>query len=617
MSSGDGSNDKPPVLPKDVAVQVVEALEMRQNFLQLSHQKVNTTTESFLKRARDTDGPSGSKRGKLDTVGPETMIYQHHKNGVAVFSGGNNGRVSPYDAVTIPGLMMAFMTILNLIKIVSFNIYAAFQFGCLNTCYESFEAAEDVNKNISPFDYRTVRKVDNHNHDAGCGIAEILLELIKIALGRPDIVYIGRDGVRMNLADMLRSLGLTTKQLTTKEMKCKADKTIFRNFLNFRSKFTIFGHSCLRKLFLKSDNVNEGALFAEYINNVTRQIMLTGSQAVEICITVHGTHMEEWQEIANWFVRKIVDRPTCVTWLVQVPRTFHEHMKAEKGPKNTIDCFATFLANIFSPIFINSMSNNHKSEEDKNLAKFLCRVVAFDCVDYEDFDDMRQDINIQPCDWQEGNPPYFYYTFYLFKNITDINIMRSALGLNTFSYRPHSGETGNYLNLSAAFLCGQSIAHGINLQKYPALKLLYYLAQIEITVAPRSNHFLCELFHDNPLKRFFNEGLLVTLGTDDPLVFHNTINSLLEEYFHAETQFMFTDMELCEMARRSVVMSQFPNQLKSTWICRDGSSYEGETDFVNEPLKTNVSNERLLFRQIHLEKQLKLIFQAAEISLSK
>lgn len=75
-------------------------------------------------------------------------------------------------------------------------------------------------------------------------------------------------------------------------------------------------------------------------------------------------------------------------------------------------------------------------------------------------------------------------------NITSLNYLRRRLNLNTFSFRPHSGESGDVDHLAAAFLLANSINHGIRLKERPVLEYLYYLAQIGLAVSPLSNNSL-------------------------------------------------------------------------------------------------------------------------------
>ena len=64
-------------------------------------------------------------------------------------------------------------------------------------------------------------------------------------------------------------------------------------------------------------------------------------------------------------------------------------------------------------------------------------------------------------------------TYYIWANVRALNRLRASLGQNTFAFRPHCGEAGAIANLDATFLLADSINHGINLKRSPALQYLY------------------------------------------------------------------------------------------------------------------------------------------------
>jgi len=166
------------------------------------------------------------------------------------------------------------------------------------------------------------------------------------------------------------------------------------------------------------------------------------------------------------------------------------------------------------------------------LHVFLQRVVGFDSVDDESKPERRTFKKFPPPpEWSlDLNPPYSYYLYYMFANLTSLNYYRQKRGFNTLVLRPHSGEAGDTDHLSCAFLTSHSIAHGILLRKVPVLQYLFYLDQIGIAMSPLSNNALFLTYERNPFHLFFQRGLNVSLSTDDPLQFHFTKEPLIEEY---------------------------------------------------------------------------------------
>lgn len=139
--------------------------------------------------------------------------------------------------------------------------------------------------------------------------------------------------------------------------------------------------------------------------------------------------------------------------------------------------------------------------------------------------------------------------------MTAINHLRRARSLNTFAYRPHCGEAGSRDHLACAFLTAHSINHGIELSNDPVLQYLFYLTQIGLSVSPLSNNKLFLKFLQNPFPKFFRRGLNATLSTDDPLMIHLTREPLLEEYSVAAQIYDLSQIDLCEIARNSVLQS--------------------------------------------------------------
>jgi len=68
---------------------------------------------------------------------------------------------------------------------------------------------------------------------------------------------------------------------------------------------------------------------------------------------------------------------------------------------------------------------------------------------------------------------------------------------------------------------------------------------------------------DHPVKRYFDQGLMLTLNTDDPAMFGTTLN---QEYELAQREFGFTDEHLRELARNSFEASFLPPEEKLSFL---------------------------------------------------
>jgi AMP deaminase len=206
--------------------------------------------------------------------------------------------------------------------------------------------------------------------------------------------------------------------------------------------------------------------------------------------------------------------------------------------------YVLLLVNLIPDLFQPLFEVTQNPESHPKLHIFLQRVVGFDSVDDESKVERRLYRRFPgPEQWDtEQNPPYSYYIYYLFANMTSLNAWRKLRNFNTFVLRPHCGEAGDTDHLAAAFLTSQGtnkaqfhelivgISHGLLLRKTPFIQYLFYLDQIPIAMSPISNNALFLSYDRNPFHHYFRCGLNVSLSTDDPLQFHFTKEPLVEEY---------------------------------------------------------------------------------------
>mmetsp|Transcript_16488 Transcript_16488/g.44269 ORF Transcript_16488/g.44269 Transcript_16488/m.44269 type:complete len:283 (-) Transcript_16488:763-1611(-) len=266
------------------------------------------------------------------------------------------------------------------------------------------------------------------------------------------------------------------------------------------------------------------------------------------------------------------------------------------------------LENIFTPLFevtIDPSSN-------PRLHSVLPRIVGFDSVDDESAPEMRVDLaKVMPPQAIDGrsNPSYAYYSYYLWSNLLLLNSLREARGLCTFAYRPHGGEAGDVDHLAVNFLLAESVNHGLNLRKSPALQYLYYLAQVGLCMSPLSNNKLFIELQKNPLPEYFRKGLNVSLSTDDPLQFHVTKEPLMEEYSVAAQVWKLSSTDLCELARNSVIQSGFEASLKERWI---SPKWRLMGEYGNDIHKTNVPYSRLRYRRDTLLNELAFVYGSVD-----
>eukprot|EP00501_MAST-03F_sp_TOSAG23-6_P001876 GSMAST32.ASY1.ANO1.1954.1 assembled CDS len=270
--------------------------------------------------------------------------------------------------------------------------------------------------------------------------------------------------------------------------------------------------------------------------------------------------------------------------------------------------YQIFIYNIFQPLF----DATEKPKKYPELSEFLKDVSGFDSVDDESLLDLPLatiDGKVTtPKDWtSEQNPPYSYQLYYLYANISRLNSLRRSKGMNTFSLRPHAGESGSKHHLCTTYLLANGINHGIGLANDIVMQYLYYLDNIGLAVSPVSNNVLFMRYEDQPFYKFFKRGLNVSLSTDDPMIFHLSDAPLLEEYSIARQIWCLSTTDISEIARNSVIQSGFPKTKKQKWL--------GVTS--NDPDKTNVNQVRWKFRCQRKKEEETFVFSVANLKLKE
>jgi adenosine deaminase/aminodeoxyfutalosine deaminase len=88
---------------------------------------------------------------------------------------------------------------------------------------------------------------------------------------------------------------------------------------------------------------------------------------------------------------------------------------------------------------------------------------------------------------------------------------------------------------------------------------------IEVCLSSNVRTGVCPDIREHPVKKMFDEGLMITLNTDDPAMFQT---SLIREYEVAAEEFSFSDEHLRELARNSFEASFLPAEKKVAFLKR-------------------------------------------------
>jgi aminodeoxyfutalosine deaminase len=130
----------------------------------------------------------------------------------------------------------------------------------------------------------------------------------------------------------------------------------------------------------------------------------------------------------------------------------------------------------------------------------------------------------------------------------------------------HAGENAGPESIWGALNFGaERIGHGLTASQDPELIEELATRQIPVEICLTSNlrTGCCGKISEHPVRRYFDQGLMITLNTDDPAMFGT---SLTREYELAQTEFGFTDEHLRELARNSFEASFLPAEKKVQFL---------------------------------------------------
>jgi adenosine deaminase/aminodeoxyfutalosine deaminase len=130
----------------------------------------------------------------------------------------------------------------------------------------------------------------------------------------------------------------------------------------------------------------------------------------------------------------------------------------------------------------------------------------------------------------------------------------------------HAGETAGPGSIWGALnLRVERIGHGLTAIQDAELmeELAHRQIPIEICLTSNLRTGACRKIQDHPVRQYFDQGLMITLNSDDPAIFATTLS---REYQLAQETFGFTDEHLRELARNSFEASFLPAEKKLDFL---------------------------------------------------
>jgi adenosine deaminase/aminodeoxyfutalosine deaminase len=130
----------------------------------------------------------------------------------------------------------------------------------------------------------------------------------------------------------------------------------------------------------------------------------------------------------------------------------------------------------------------------------------------------------------------------------------------------HAGESAGPESIWGALnLKAERIGHGLTAAQDPELieELAERQVPIEICVTSNLRTGCCAELAQHPVRRYFDQGLMLTLNSDDPAMFRT---SLVEEFALVQEAIVFSDEHLRELARNSFEASFLPPEKKVEFL---------------------------------------------------
>jgi len=130
----------------------------------------------------------------------------------------------------------------------------------------------------------------------------------------------------------------------------------------------------------------------------------------------------------------------------------------------------------------------------------------------------------------------------------------------------HAGESAGPESIWGALnLKAERIGHGLTAGQDPELieELAERQVPLEICVTSNLRTGCCAELAQHPVRRYFDQGLMLTINSDDPAMFRT---SLVGEYALVQEAFGFTDEHLRELARNSFEASFLPPEKKIEFL---------------------------------------------------
>nr|CCC54174.1 putative AMP deaminase, fragment [Trypanosoma vivax Y486] len=463
--------------------------------------------------------------------------------------------------------------------------------------------------------YARCTRVDNALQLHTSVTAQTVLEfIIATATEQPRVpLFYNERGKPVLLSDYLESHHVKDpRQLTVLGLGMHPPKyrnkfqpyDVFDPSLNPGGKFA----TDLLQAFLSTGGPKEGDLFGSLIRPELekREFKTRQVSATEMQLRLYGQNEEELQKLAAWVRRQGFNSFNLNMWTLCIPRS-----APPKGPNTQpVACLtlADQLRNIFYPMLMATLFPLHAEWADVGVLLQKTGSISILTEPITQSHNLTLE-TLSPEQIKYGDSVsdcYFFY--YIWANMATLNALRVRYGLNTLNFCPAVFERPPIFDqLISSFLLSDVVYHVSSLESSWIMQYLFMYCRIGVVMSPLRDNALSMSYFEHPIVRYFTQGLMVSITTSDPLCLHHSVNPLLEEYATLMKLRSLTPMDICELARNSVLNSNFPIEMKRKWL---SDNFQVEGNQGNDVRRTGVCDFRLEFRHeclLHEETVLNLI----------
>lgn len=433
------------------------------------------TKESFIACARIQEARHlrhkyyGGKGSHLSQDAERLLADVGHVN----FRFGNDGVAAVFHSnnpcqnlVTVPNIFEFGKDYHRLVELCSEGAVRSFCFQRLQMLSTSFKMHITINSTVETQEqsnllgndfYRTM-KIDNHIHAAAAPSAKQFVQFVREKYEKEGDTVVHESGKTLN--EVFQQAGLDHDHLTIDAFNVLADYSVYQRFDNFNDKYSPFKLADMRRIFLKTTNHMGGRYFAELLKEVMNRHETSQGHhntACEMRLSIYGMERHEWYDLAKWMLHDW-DSPTIPgpvlsssnRWLIQIPRLWRIYSAKPVANGQPARSFLEMIENIFVPMFEATLY----PEEHPEVAEVLKHIVGLDSVDDEGALEDSSSSTKLPGEWKNSqNPAYWWQLYFIWANLEVLNRLRRARDLNTFSFRPHAGESGDPMVRFNFFFC--------------------------------------------------------------------------------------------------------------------------------------------------------------------